>query len=192
MCHSRPQPISGTSYSLERATARSVRDPGQDFIDELDEARFIILGYSLRTNVPVQILENNRVFDQERTRFLNILCKMCSRQRSVPSSMHATCWYNDQTAEDRHGGFANVFKGVDRGRPVAVKVVRLYLVSDLEMCLSVGPFKSRWRKLPLIKSLADVLQRSCCLEAPAAPEYSPVSRCELGNAQICDDIRVDG
>jgi len=89
--------------------------------------------------VPVQILERDEVSDQERTGFLNILCKMCSRQQSVPKSMRIDCRGSEQTDEVYRGGQGSVFKGEDRGRLVAVKVVRLY-INGLEKCLSVRPF----------------------------------------------------
>jgi len=98
-----------------------------------------ILEYLLQTNVPVQILEKNEVSDQERTGFLNILYKMCNRQRSVPKSMRIACRESEQV-EKYCGGQANVFKGENRGRPVAIKVVRISITSDLEKCLGVRPF----------------------------------------------------
>ena len=99
-----------------------------------------ILEYLPQTNVPAQVLDRNEISDQERTGFLNILCKMCSRQRSVPKSMRITCRESEQADEEYRGGHASVFKGEDRGRPVAIKVVRLYITSDLEKCLGVRPF----------------------------------------------------
>lgn len=112
---------------------------------------FTFIGYHLKTDVAVQVLERNEVSDQERTKFLNILFRTCSRERSVPNSMRITSCYDEQTIEERHGGYvANVFKGEDRGRPVAVKVVRSYLTDDPDKCLSVGSFQSHWRKPLLI------------------------------------------
>ena len=136
MCYPRPQPISGTSYNFERATARSLCEPGQDFIDELDEAWLYHFWAPLQANVLVQILERNEMFDRERNGFLSLLCKMCSLQRSVPKSMRVPCRYDEQTT-DR--GRANVFRGEDRGRPIAVKVVRLRPTNNLEICPSVCP-----------------------------------------------------
>lgn len=95
----------------------------------------------LQANVPIQILERNEVSNQERTKFLNILCKMCSRQQSLPKSMHISCRYDENTAEERRGGHATVFRGEGRGRPVAIKVVRLYLTNDHETPLGVCPFQ---------------------------------------------------
>lgn len=54
----------------------------------------------------------------------------------------------DQATKERHGGYAHVFRSEDRGRPVAIKVVRLYLTNDTESCLSVCPFRSLEKYIP--------------------------------------------
>ena len=122
------------------ATVRSQCQPSQDFIDELDKVRLAFLEYPLRTNAPIQVLEGGEVSDQERTEFLNILREMCSHQRSVPKSMRIACCNNEQTIEERHGGYPSAFRGEDRGRPIAIKVVRLHPTNDLEACLAVCQF----------------------------------------------------
>ena len=40
--------------------------------------------------------------------------------------------------EVESGGYANVSRSTYEGRQVAIKVVRVYLTSDLEIILSVG------------------------------------------------------
>jgi hypothetical protein len=45
-----------------------------------------------------------------------------------------------QTDEKYCGGQATVFKGEDRGRPVAIKVMRICVTTDRDKCLSVRPF----------------------------------------------------
>ena len=59
--------------------------------------------------------------------------------------MHKACSYKEQAIPDRRGGHANVFRGEDRGRSVAIKVVHLYLVNDLDARLGVCPFQLHWR-----------------------------------------------
>jgi hypothetical protein len=140
MHDARPQPISGTSYSYEKATIRFKCQPDQDLIDDLDKVWLYGFFVSPPNDIPVQILEGNEVSDNERARFLNILCKTCSRQRSVPKSMRIPCSYTEPAAEQHQGGYANVFKGEERGRSVAIKVVRRYLTNDHEVCLSVRSF----------------------------------------------------
>ena len=85
-----------------------------------------------------QILERNEGFDQERAGFLSVLCKMCNAQKSVPKSMRIACRYDRQKIEPLDRGRPNVFRDEDRGRPVAVKVVRLNPANDPEIC-SVSP-----------------------------------------------------
>ena len=75
---------------------------------------------------------------QDRHELLNLLCKMCSRQRMIPKSMHATNCLNGNLIEECHGGYANIFRGEHKGRPVAVKILRLYLTSDVDKRFSVS------------------------------------------------------
>jgi hypothetical protein len=74
--------------------------------------------------------------DQERLKLLNKLCKACSRHRVIPKSMHIPdC--SKGAVEVERGGFANVLQGTYKGRRVAIKVVRVCLMDDLDVVLSV-------------------------------------------------------
>jgi len=98
------------------------------------------------TDKPVQVLERNEGFDQERAGFLSVLCKMCSLQRSVPKSMRVACGSNERKIEP-HRGRTSAFRDEDRGRPVAIKVMLLYPTSDLEICPSVSSPHSMLEKI---------------------------------------------
>lgn len=54
--------------------------------------------------------------------------------------MHTACHYDEQTAGEHHGGRVNVFRGDDRGRPVAIRVMWLHLTDDLKTSLGVRLF----------------------------------------------------
>jgi len=85
--------------------------------------------------------------DRERLKLFNRLCKTCSRHRVIPKSMHIPDCSKD-SVEVECGGYANVSRGTYGGRRVAIKVVRVYTVSDLDVILSVSvplvlPYQSR-------------------------------------------------
>jgi hypothetical protein len=44
--------------------------------------------------------------------------------------------------EAGRGGFADVSQGTYKGRKVAIKVVRVYITSDLHVILSVSPTRA--------------------------------------------------
>jgi len=73
--------------------------------------------------------------DKDWLKLLNSLCKTCSQHLVVPNSMHIPdC--SEGAVEVARGGFANVLKGTYKGRQVAIKVMRVYLTSDLDIILS--------------------------------------------------------
>ena len=75
--------------------------------------------------------------DRDRLKLFNKLCKTCSRHRVVPKSMHIPdC--SEGSVEVECGGFANVSQSIHEGRRVAIKVVRVYVTSDLDIILSVS------------------------------------------------------
>jgi len=75
--------------------------------------------------------------DRERLKLLNELCKTCSRHRVIPKSMHIPDCSED-SVEVECGGFADVSRGTYEGRQVAIKVVRAYITSDLDLIRSVS------------------------------------------------------
>ena len=75
--------------------------------------------------------------DQDRLKLFNKLCKTCSRHRVIPKSMHIPdC--SEGSTEITSGGCADVSQGIYEGRRVAIKVVRIYTTSDLDVTLSVS------------------------------------------------------
>jgi len=75
--------------------------------------------------------------DQERLKLLNKLCKACSRHCVIPTSMHIPDCSED-SVEVESGGFADVSQGTYEGHRVAIKVVRAYVTSDLDLIRSVS------------------------------------------------------
>jgi len=75
--------------------------------------------------------------DQERLKLLNSLCKMCSQHCVIPTSMHIPDCSEDSVHVES-GGFADVLQGMHEGRRVAIKVVRAYITSDLDLIRSVS------------------------------------------------------
>jgi len=75
--------------------------------------------------------------DHDRLKLFNKLCKTCSRNRVIPKSMHIPdC--SEGSVEVECGGFANVSQSTYEGRRVAIKAVRVYVTSDLDVILSVS------------------------------------------------------
>jgi len=75
--------------------------------------------------------------DREWLKLFNELCKTCSRHLVIPKSMDIPdC--SEGSVEVECGGFANILQSTYKGRRVALKVVRVYLTSDLDIILSVG------------------------------------------------------
>ena len=62
---------------------------------------------------------------------------MCSQHRVIPTSMHIPDCSED-SVEVESGGFADVSQGIYNGRQVAIKVVRAYITSDLNVIRSVS------------------------------------------------------
>ena len=75
--------------------------------------------------------------DGERLKLFNKLCKTCSRHGVIPKSMHIPDCFED-SVEVECGGYANVSQSTYEGRRVAVKVVRVYMTSDLDIIFSVS------------------------------------------------------
>jgi len=85
----------------------------------------------------LQRLEDGATSDHERLKLFNQLCKACSRHRIIPTSMHIPdC--SEGSVEVESGGFADVSRGTYDGRQVAIKVVRMYLSSELDVIRSVS------------------------------------------------------
>ena len=80
--------------------------------------------------------------DPERLKLFNKLCKTCSQHHVVPKSMDIPdC--SEGSVEVESGGFANVSRSTYEGRRVAVKIVRVYVTSDLDLILSVSSLPVR-------------------------------------------------
>ena len=77
------------------------------------------------------------MLDRERLKLLNKLCKTCSRHCVIPKSMYIPDCSED-SVQVESGGFADVSQGMHEGRRVAIKVVRAYVTSDLDLIRSVS------------------------------------------------------
>ncbi|KAF9646803.1 kinase-like protein [Thelephora ganbajun] len=94
-------------------------DDAQTFIDVIDEA-LDLPGLSSRL----------------RRKCLSVLCKICGRQALLPRSLQIPLCYDRSDTPLYQGGYADVWKGEHRGRPVAVKALRVYSTSDFDKITS--------------------------------------------------------
>ena len=78
------------------------------------------------------MLEDGDVPFEDQPEFLNTLGKMCRQLKTIPDSMHIENCPFDPMDEEWDGGCATVYRSEYRGRPVAIKILHLYLTSDLE------------------------------------------------------------
>jgi len=106
-------------------------------VNEMDKASSSTFSTFLQDQYELQRLENEAMSDRDRLKLFNKFCKTCSRHRVIPKSMHIPdC--SGGSVEVTSGGSADVSQGVYEGRRVAIKVVRVYITSDLNAILSVS------------------------------------------------------
>src|SRR5258706_515295 len=76
------------------------------------------------------MLETGDISFKDQPKFLNILGKLCRQLKTIPDSIHIECCPTSQMGEEYGGGCGTVSRGEYRGRPVAVKILHLYLTSE--------------------------------------------------------------
>jgi len=129
------------------------------------------------------------MLDLERLKLLNKLCKTCGRHRVIPTSMHIPdC--SEGSVEIESGGFGDVSRGMHKGHQVAIKVVRMYVTSDLETIRSVSLFLCLY--VCLDKRTAEILPRGGRLEASPAPQHLTAARSDGKQTPVCSGFAVDG
>ena len=74
------------------------------------------------------------------------------------------------------GGFADVSLGTYKGRPVAIKVVRMYMTSDLDVILSVSLPAYLRHHTCMNEWVVGILQRGSRVEAPPASKHLTIAR----------------
>ena len=112
--------------------------------------------------------------DRERLKLFDKLCKTCSRHRVIPKSIHIPDCSKDSVEVER-GGFADVSQGIYQGRRVAIKVVRVYITSDLDVILGVSLLFYLHRHICVDNWISELLPRGCRLEAPPAYKYPTIT-----------------
>jgi hypothetical protein len=125
--------------------------------------------------------------DRERLKLLNKLCKTCSRHRVIPKSMLIPdC--STGSVEVECGGFADVSRGTYQGRQVAIKVVRVYTTSDLDVILSVSLLFHLHRCACAGQRIAELLPRGSRVEAPPASKHLTTARSDGKRTPVRDGL----
>ena len=101
---------------------------------------------------------------------------MCSHQKMIPESMRIAVAYDNLEDLVRIGGYGNLFRGKHKGHAVAIKAIRLYINSDIEIVASViAQFFLHSEIFLLNARFTEILQRSCSLETPTTPEHPTIA-----------------
>ena len=86
----------------------------------------------------------DRVAPWLRRKCLSTLCKACGNHALLPRSVQISLRYNRADAPRYQGGFGEVWKAEHEGRDVAVKVLKVYMTSDLVKITRVGSLAFWW------------------------------------------------
>ena len=100
------------------------------------------------------------------------LCKICGHQALLPRSLQIPLCYDRVDTPLYRGGYADVWEGEHEGRKVAVKVLAVYMTSNLDKITRVGYVTIRVRTSGLIIDPVEVLQGSHNMEGSSSPERS--------------------
>ena len=182
-------------------------EDAQTFIDVIHEVRFhtpsflrsslitFVLGY-LPFKLPPfinQALGLPGLSPRLWRKCLAALCKICGRQGLLPKSLQIPLCYNRLDEPLYHGGYADVWKGERQGRPVAVKVLRVYSTDDFDKITKVCshiPLKPCADQLVL--AIAEVLQGGCDLDDSSSSKRTTTVRCDNGRTPLYNGFGVDG
>lgn len=126
-------------------------------------------------------------FDRERHELLNDLCKMCSRQRMLPKSMHLTGGLTGELVEEDSGGYAVISRAQHKNLPVAVKTVRI-TSSNFDECHRVNALASMYLEGFLTMGFVGILSRGCHVETSSTPEHPAIARRGFGKTSAFHDI----
>jgi len=91
---------------------------------------------------------------------------------------------SEGSVEVESGGFANVSRGTYEGRQVAIKVVRMYVTSDLDIIRSVSVLPT-WQCAHLDKWTVEILPRGGRLEASPASQHPTAAWSDINRTPVC-------
>lgn len=122
------------------------------YIPSLPERMLIVFAHfgfylSLQTN---QALGNPRLPPRLRREYLSALCRICGCLALLPRPLQILVHYDRWSTPLYNGGCADVWKGEYKDRPVAVKVMRVYLTSDLDKIRRVRRSRNALNPIPTI------------------------------------------
>jgi hypothetical protein len=112
----------------------------------------------------------------------------------TPKSMHMVNCLQGELIEEYDGGHAKVFRGEHKGRAVAIKILRLYMTSDLDKYFRVSVLTPCIAEIQTNTGIPGVHSRSGCMETSPTSEHPAVVGCECRSKTVSarDDIRMDG
>ena len=90
------------------------------------------------------------------------------------------------------GGYADVWEGEHGGRKVAVKVLTVYMTSNLDKITRVGCVTIHVRTDELITDRIEVLQGSHNMESSSSPERSTPVGGNNDQQPVRNGVRMDG
>jgi hypothetical protein len=129
---------------------------------------------------------------QIRRRCLRFLYDICGRDALLPRSLTLPFSYDTTEHPLTHGGFADVWKGQYQGREVAVKVLKVYEIDDLDETRKVScPRLVVCINKPTVSD-TEVLRGGCGMEGPPSSQRVTAIRRDDDRESVRDGIRLDG